>query len=99
MGAFLAWLVSLRVPARPHKREESELSMMSGVRVSGGPHVGGTCVWGGVDADAAVGGRLGKIESPALDVMHKNNYLIYANSFFIYSTLCISYFVEVSIIL
>ena len=98
--------------------------MMSGVRVSGGPHVGGTCVWGGVDADAAVGGRLGKIESPALDeccfqlqlrllssvflffyllhhyeVMHKNNYLIYDNSFFIYSTLCISYFVEVLIIL
>ena len=50
MGAFLAWWVSLRVPARPHKHEESELSMMSGVRVSGGPHVGGTCVWGGVDA-------------------------------------------------
>ena len=46
MGAFLAWWVSLRVLARPHKHEESELSMMSGVRVSGGPHVGGTCVCG-----------------------------------------------------
>ena len=67
MGLFWAWRVSLRVLARPHKREESELSMMSGVRVSGGPHVGGTCVWGGVDADATVDGRLGKIESPVLD--------------------------------
>ena len=65
MGAFLAWRVSLRVPARAHKREESELSMMSGVHVSAGPHIGGTCVWGGVDAGAAVGGGLGKIESPA----------------------------------
>ena len=49
MGAFLAWWVSLRVLARPYKHEESEQSMMSWVRVSGGPHVGGTCVWGGVD--------------------------------------------------
>jgi hypothetical protein len=67
VGAFLAGWVSLRVLARPHKHEESELSMMSGVRVSGGPQVGGTCVWGGVDADAAVDRRLGKIESPVLD--------------------------------
>jgi len=42
--------LAICVPAWAHKREESELSMMSGVHVSGGPHVGGTCVWGGVDA-------------------------------------------------
>ena len=42
--------LAICVPARAHKREESELSMMGGVCVSEGPHVGGTCVWGGVDA-------------------------------------------------